>query len=96
MTVNHDPAALSAALRKAATEGNWKEVERLLALYTGALAESRNPRTLTEARDLVEWTRRLALGRKAAIAAELAAIQTAPRGYRPASLPSRHTWELEG
>jgi len=96
MTSRHDLTREAAALRQAVIEGRYAEAKQLLLEYTSAIAELRNPDAAAEACGLMEWARKLTLGRKAAVAARVAAIPASIRRYGETRVQGAHTWDLVG
>jgi hypothetical protein len=89
-------AVPAAELRRAVAEGRYADAERLLPAYTHAVAQLHNAEAAAEAGDLIEWARKLALARKAEIAAQVASLPAKRCGYVSRPVRPAHTWELEG
>lgn len=96
MTANDSLALQTSELRQAVTDGRYADAERLLPAYTRAAAQLHNPEAAAGARDLIEWARKLALARKAEIAAQVASLRARRCGYVRRPARQAHTWELQG
>lgn len=96
MTSKHDLTTTAAALRQAVIEGRYAEARGLLVEYSSAIAELRNADAAAEACGLMEWARKLTLGRKVAAAARMTALPAAARRYGEVRLTGAHTWDMVG
>jgi hypothetical protein len=98
MTADQNLNLTANAVRQAVCERQYDNVPQLLETYTRATAKTNAPEALIEARELMEWARRLILARRAALAARLAELVSRPRAYANVTdrVRPRHTWEVRG
>ncbi len=71
----------------------WEVCEALRKLSP---ADPQAAEIVREARDLLEWVRRMTLSIRARAATQLAQLTATPSPYRALCRPDRHSWELEG
>ncbi len=91
---------LAGPLRQAVSAGRFADAQALLLEYRRMLdaapaGEPERERMFLEAAELVEWARRITLAARAAAAAQLASLPSAPPRYG-IEAPARHSWEMVG
>jgi len=92
-------------LRRAIAQGAYVRARAILGEYSRQLEEAlralpagggEDKELEREARDLLEWARRVVLASRAAAATRLKRLPRPVRAYRPVAPPPRHTFELRG
>ncbi len=98
MTSIQDLTSKAEALRQAVCERRYLCIQQLVQEYMLAATQANTPGALLEARELIEWARRLLLVHRATLAARLAKLVSTPRAYgnSPQSRPARRTWQIRG
>ncbi len=96
MTAQQDAHVAATDLKQAVAEGRYEDMDRLLPNYTRLVAEARSLELAAQARDLIEWARRLILARRTTLATQLAALPVQLPGYRSPDRRPTSTWQFEG